>query len=175
MAKAIADEQASQRSLERKIEALLRARAARGNVPSVFNGRFIWPMSGAVTQEFGCTGFAWEPPLGDCANFHRGIDIANDKYTPIRAAGDGTVLFAGPNPYDRNPKAWIVIVAHSSNLLTWYAHVDDVTRPPVVRAGQFVRQGDVIAYEGNTGRSTGPHLDWRVQLNGTFVNPRLFV
>ncbi len=68
-----------------------------------------------------------------------------------------------------------MIIGHSTNLVTWYAHVDDATRPPVVRAGQFVRQGDVVAYEGMTGRATGPHLDWRVQYNGTFVDPRLFV
>ncbi len=81
MANAIAAEQASQRALQRKIDGLLQAQATRGNVPSVFNGSFAWPMSGVITQEFGCTGFAWEPPLGDCAHFHRGIDIANDKYT----------------------------------------------------------------------------------------------
>lgn len=173
--KAIAEEQASQRAVTRKVDGLLRARAGRGGIPSVFNGTFEWPLSGVITQPFGCTGFAWEPPLGNCANFHRGIDIATAKYTPIRAAGDGTVLFAGPNPYDRNPKAWIVIIAHARNLLTWYAHVDDRVKPPIVRAGQFVRQGQVIAYEGSTGRSTGPHLDWRVQYNGKFVNPRLFV
>lgn len=173
--KAIAEEQASQRALARKVAGLLKARAGRGGIPSVFSGAFEWPLSGVITQPFGCTGFAWEPPLGNCRNFHRGIDIATAKYTPIRAAGDGTVLFAGPNPYDRNPKAWIVIIAHAKNLLTWYAHVDDRVRPPVVRAGQFVRQGQVIAYEGETGRATGPHLDWRVQYNGTFVNPRLFV
>jgi len=175
LAKAIAKDQAAQDALQRRIDGLVRARSARGNVPSAFNGSFIWPISGVVTQEFGCTGFAWEPPLGDCAHFHRGIDIATAKYTPIRAAGDGTVVFAGPNPYDPYPKAWIVIIAHSRNLLTWYSHVDDRVRPPVVRAGQVVRQGDIIAFEGETGRVTGPHLDWRVELNGTFVNPRLFV
>lgn len=173
--RAIADEEASQRALKRKIDALVRAQAGRGNVPTIYSGSLQWPLSGVITQEFGCTGFAWEPPLGDCAHFHRGIDIANDKYTPIRAAGDGIVVFAGPNPYDPNPKAWIVIIAHSKNLITWYAHVDDRVRPPVVRAGQFVQQGDVIAYEGETGRATGPHLDWRVEYNGTFVNPRNFV
>jgi murein DD-endopeptidase MepM/ murein hydrolase activator NlpD len=96
-------------------------------------------------------------------------------YTPIRAAGPGTVVFAGPNPYDAYPKAWIVIIAHSSHLLTWYAHIDNRAHPPAVRAGDQVVTGQVIAYEGMTGHTTGPHLHWMVELNDTFVNPRLFL
>jgi murein DD-endopeptidase MepM/ murein hydrolase activator NlpD len=96
-------------------------------------------------------------------------------YTPIRAAGAGTVLFAGPNPYDPFPKAWIVIIAHSQNLVTWYGHVDNSARPPRVRAGEQVNKGEIIAYNGLTGRTTGPHLHWMVELNDDFRNPRLFV
>ena len=132
-------------------------------------------MAGRITQEYGCTGFSWEPPKGNCAHFHSGIDIAAPMYTPIRAAGPGVVVFAGPNPYDRKPKAWIVIIAHSSNLVTWYAHVDNNKHPIKVRAGQGVVAGQVIAYNGMTGRTTGPHLHWMVEFNGNFVNPRLFL
>ena len=99
-------------------------------------------------------------------------DLANDMYTPIRAAGAGRVVWAGRSPYD---PAWIVIIAHSSELVTWYGHVDDTRRPPKVREGEYVNKGQVIAYEGNTGWSTGPHLHWAVQLGGNFVNPRLFL
>lgn len=171
---AIAANAAAQKKLQRRIDALVREQQQRGNIPSVYNGTFIWPHTGRITQEFGCTGFPWEPPLGSCANFHRGIDIAAPRWTPVRAAGDGVVVFAGPNPYDPTPKAWIVIIAHSSSLQTWYAHVDN-ERPPTVRAGQSVKQGQVIAYVGSTGRSTGYHTDWRVQLRGEFVNGRLFL
>ncbi len=174
-AKALAVAAAAERRLTAKIKDLIRQQANRGNIPSSYNGTLIWPMAGNVTQNFGCTGFSWEPPLGDCAHFHSGIDVAAPMYRPIRAAGDGTVVFAGPNPYDAYPKAWIVIIAHSTNLLTWYAHVDDVTKPIPVRAGDTVRQGQIIAYNGSTGRSTGPHLHWMVELNGSFVNPRLFL
>lgn len=172
--KAIADTAAAQKKLQSRIDALVREQQQRGNIPSDYNGSFIWPHAGRITQEFGCTGFAWEPPLGDCANFHRGIDIAAPRWTPVRAAADGVVVFAGPNPYDPVPKAWIVIIAHSSTLQTWYAHVDN-ERPPTVQAGQSVRQGQVIASVGSTGRSTGYHTDWRVELRGSFVNPRLFL
>ncbi len=96
-------------------------------------------------------------------------------YTPIEAAGNGTVLFAGPNPYDPYPKAWVVVIAHSQSLITWYGHVDNATKPPTVRAGDLVREGEVIAYVGMTGRTTGPHLHWGVQLYERFVNPRLLL
>jgi murein DD-endopeptidase MepM/ murein hydrolase activator NlpD len=173
--KAIRQAAAAQRQLAKKIDALIAKQASQGRIPSEYNGTLRWPMSGSVTQNFGCTGFSWEPPLGDCAHFHKGIDIAAPMYTPIRAAGPGTVVFAGPNPYDPYPKAWIVIIAHASNLVTWYGHVDNAVKPPRVRAGDRVNTGDIIAYNGMTGRTTGPHLHWMVEFNGNFVNPRLFL
>jgi murein DD-endopeptidase MepM/ murein hydrolase activator NlpD len=171
----LAAEAKAQAELAARVAALLAQQRQFGNIPSVYNGSLEWPISGVITQEFGCTGFPSEPPLGDCAHFHQGIDIAAPMYTPIHAAGDGVVLFAGPNPYDPYPKAWIVIIAHSDSLVTWYAHVDNGPLPPVVAAGDHVKQGQVIAYVGMTGRTTGPHLHWAVVYNNQFVNPRLFV
>jgi murein DD-endopeptidase MepM/ murein hydrolase activator NlpD len=173
--KAIREAAAAERQLKKKIDALIAKQASQGRIPSEYNGTLRWPMSGTITQNFGCTGFSWEPPLGDCPHFHKGIDIAAPMYTPVKAAGPGTVVFAGANPYDPHPKAWIVIIAHSQNLATWYAHLDNAVKPPRVKAGDVVRTGDVIAYNGMTGRTTGPHLHWMVQLNGAFVNPRLFL
>ena len=171
LAKAIAIAAASQRKLAAKIDALIREQAQQGNIPSQYNGTLQWPMTGTVTQDFGCTGFSWEPPLGDCAHFHRGIDIAAPMYTPIRAAGAGTVVFAGPNPYDPYPKAWIVIIAHSANLQTWYGHVDNAVAAAAVRAGEQVKAGQIIAYNGMTGRTTGPHLHWMVEFDGQVRQP----
>jgi len=158
-----------------RIAAIVARQRSRGNIPSQYNGTIRWPMGGTITQEFGCTGFSWEPPLGNCAHFHQGIDIAAPMYTPIKAAAAGVVVFAGPNPYDPYPKAWIVIIAHSESLQTWYAHVDNAARPPAVHSGQAVNAGQVIAYIGMTGRTTGPHLHWAVMHNGSFVNPRLYL
>jgi murein DD-endopeptidase MepM/ murein hydrolase activator NlpD len=162
----------AQAQLEALINRLVKEALARGGIPSEYNGTLSWPMSGRITQEFGCTGFSWEPAVGNCNHFHQGIDIANDMYTPIRAAGAGRVLWAGRSPYD---PAWIVIIAHSSQLVSWYGHVDNNRHPPTVREGEYVAKGEVIAYEGMTGWTTGPHLHWAVQLGGTFVNPRLFL
>jgi murein DD-endopeptidase MepM/ murein hydrolase activator NlpD len=168
----LSEEEAALGKLQNQINALLDTAA----VPSAYNGTLAWPMEGAVTQEFGCTGFPLEAPLGNCAHFHLGIDIAAPMDTPVRAAAAGVVLFEGPNPYDPpGERAWIVIIAHSQRLATWYAHLDDGAHAPLVAKGQQVQQGQVIGYEGNTGISTGPHLLWMVQLNGQFVNPRLFV
>jgi murein DD-endopeptidase MepM/ murein hydrolase activator NlpD len=172
---AMAQATASQRKLAAKIDDLIAKQAREGRIPSKYNGTLAWPMSGSVTQNFGCTGFEWEPPLGNCAHFHKGIDIAAPMYTPVKASGAGTVVFAGPNPYDAYPKAWIVIIAHSANLVTWYAHLDNAAHPIKVSAGQSVKKGQIIAYNGMTGRTTGPHLHWMVERSGTFVNPRLYL
>lgn len=172
LAKAIAETEAAQQKLKARIDELVRRQYAYGNIPSQYNGTLRWPLAGTITQEFGCTGVSWEPPLGSCPHFHRGIDIAAPLGTPVRAAGPGTVVFAGANPYDPPPKAWIVIIAHSQNLLTWYAHL---TTSIPVRTGDVVSAGQIIGYVGMTGRTTGPHLHWAVEFNDSFVNPRLFV
>ena len=161
----------AQKKLEGLINRLVREALAKGGIPSEYNGTLSWPMTGRISQEFGCTGFSWEPAVGDCSHFHRGIDIVNAKYTPIRAAGAGKVIIAGLSPYD---PAWIVVIAHSEHLVTWYGHVDNIKKP-VVKVGQYVSKGQVIAYEGSTGNSTGPHLHWAVQLDSAWVNPRLFL
>jgi murein DD-endopeptidase MepM/ murein hydrolase activator NlpD len=171
LAAALAAQLAAEKKLESLIAKLVAEALAKGGIPSRYSGTLSWPMRGRITQEFGCTGFWAEPPLGSCAHFHRGIDIANAMDTPIHAAGPGKVIWAGRSPYDT---AWIVIIAHSSHLVTWYGHVD-ASPGPVVRAGQYVAKGQIIAYEGCTGNCTGPHLHWAVQLDGNWVNPRLFV
>ena len=131
-------------------------------------------MSGNVTQNFGCTGFSWEPPQGDCPHFHSGIDIVAPEGTKVRASGAGVVAYIGWNYADGADPAWIVIVAHSEDLQTWYAHMRPAY-PGGIKAGSKVKAGQVIGYEGNTGHSTGAHLHWAVRFKGNFVNPRLFL
>ena len=111
------------------------ASASLGNIPSEYNGTLRWPMS------------AHRSPRSSAAPASRGSRRSAAAPTSTRgstwrprstrrssAAGDGVVVFAGPNPYDPYPKAWIVIIAHSESLQTWYAHVDNGVRaPPVSR------------------------------------------
>jgi murein DD-endopeptidase MepM/ murein hydrolase activator NlpD len=170
--KSLARAAASQRSLARKIDAIVRSQASSGRIPSDYNGTLRWPMAGTVSQNFGCTGMSWEPPLGDCAHYHQGIDIVAGYGTAIHASGAGRVAYIGWNWADGADPAWIVIIAHSSGLETWYAHMQP--RYPV-SLGEWVNGGDVVGYEGNTGHSTGAHLHWAVRRNGIFVNPRLFL
>ena len=169
----LAAAQRADRLLDKEIARLVALQSRNGRIPSKYNGSLRWPMAGIVTQEFGCTGFAWEPPLGSCRHFHKGIDIAAPLGRPVRAAGAGLVIIAGPNPYETGSnRAWLVAIAHSSELITWYGHLK--TNIPV-RVGQQVTAGQIIGYEGMTGRTTGPHLHWAVQFQGTYKNPRLFL
>ena len=172
--RALAKAEAAQKRLQGRIAELIRRRAAQGRIPSVYNGSLRWPMGGTVTQNFGCTGFGWEPRVGRCAHFHRGIDVVAPYGTAVRASGAGTVVYVGWNYADGYDPAWIVVVAHSSSLTTWYAHLRSV-RPAGIRSGAKVRAGQIVGYEGNTGHSTGAHLHWAVMYRGSFVNPRLFL
>ena len=84
------------------------------------------------------------------------------------------VAYIGWNYADGADPAWIVIIAHSAGLQTWYAHMQP-KYPGNISEGSHVEAGQVIGYEGNTGHCTGAHLHWAVRLNDTFVNPRLFL
>jgi murein DD-endopeptidase MepM/ murein hydrolase activator NlpD len=164
---------AKQAALARQIDKLIDQQIAKGKIPSEYNGTFRWPMDDFnVSGEFGCSSFSWYAPGNGCANFHNGIDLVAPYGTKIRAAGAGTVVYVGWNWADGSDPAWIVVIAHSGQLRSWYAHMQP-ERP--VSVGQTVKKGQVIGYEGNTGRSSGAHLHWMVESNGSFVNPRLFL
>lgn len=114
----------------------------------------IWPIAGVVTSEFG-------PRWG---GFHPGIDVAGPYGTPIHAAKDGVVIFAGWEGGYGN----FVLIDHGGGIVTGYAHQSQVA----VAQGQDVRQGQVIGYEGSTGDSTGPHVHFEVRINGAAQDPR---
>jgi murein DD-endopeptidase MepM/ murein hydrolase activator NlpD len=170
--RAIARAHASQSALAKRIDRIIASQKARGNIPSKFNGSFRWPLVGRISGEFGCSSYPGYGPGYGCTHFHNGIDIVGPYGAPIRAAGKGTVVYVGWNYADGADPAWIVVIAHSSALQTWYAHM---TPTAPVSVGQHVSAGQVIGYEGLTGNTTGAHLHWMVELNGTWQNPRLFL
>ncbi len=176
LARAIATTAAAQKSLSSQIANLVKQQYKLGNIPSAYNGTLTWPMAGNVTNEFGCSSYPGYGPGNGCLHFHNGIDIVAGSGcgAPIKAAGDGRIGYVGWNYADGSDPAWIVIIAHSQDLQTWYAHMKPLA-PNGIRVGAAVKAGQVIGYEGNTGRSTGCHLHWMVEYNGSFRNPRLFV
>ena len=97
---------------------------------------------------------------------HLGVDYAAPTGTPVRATGDGTVAEATRNGSSGN----YVRIRHNNRYETYYLHLSRFGRG--VRSGARVSQGQVIGYVGSTGLSTGPHLDYRIRVAGTFVNPR---
>jgi murein DD-endopeptidase MepM/ murein hydrolase activator NlpD len=94
---------------------------------------------------------------------HEGIDIAVPSGTPVVASASGTVIVAGWMGGYGN----LVVVDHGNGIATAYGHNTSVT----VGVGLSVSQGQLIAYSGNTGHSTGPHVHFEVRVNGSAVDP----
>lgn len=134
-----------------------------------------WPTVGRVTQPYGCTGFRMEPRRGDCAHFHAGIDIANTRGTPVRAAAAGTISYVGREPwYNGEDRAWVVIISHGNGVKTIYVHL--IAKPmDGVKKGKVVDRGQLIGLMGSSGRSTGPHLHFGVWVNRVGVDPAKFM
>ena len=118
------------------------------------------PVAGRQTSGFG---MRLHPLLG-YNRLHRGIDFGAGTGTPIYAVSDGRVAFAGRSGGHGNH----VRLDHAGNLGTGYSHMSRIA----VRAGQTVRQGQVIGYVGSTGLSTGPHLHFEVYRGGQAINPK---
>ena len=116
----------------------------------------IWPAKGDVSSPYG---LRWGG-----SDFHPGIDIANDYGTPIVATADGVVTTAG---WNSGGYGNMVDIDHGNGIMTRYGHAQQV----IVSAGQRVQKGQVIAYMGSTGFSTGPHVHYEVRINGNPVNP----
>lgn len=146
-----------------RTEAYVRLAATLARDPSLpaFSGRLAnWPITGRISSSFG-------PRWG---GFHNGLDIAGTALLPVRAAAAGQVVTAGKPYLAYGDTATMVIIAHGSGVATVYVHLSD-DRPPIVKAGQRVAAGEVIAYNGSTGWSTGPHVHFMVVVSGRAVDP----
>jgi len=117
-----------------------------------------WPVSGKVTSRFGRRH----------GRPHDGIDIGAREGTPVRAAAAGQVVYA-----DNRLSGYgnLIIVRHSRDMFTAYAH----SQRNLVRKGQSVKQGDIIARVGHTGRASGPHLHFEVRRGPTPVDPLAYL
>ena len=97
---------------------------------------------------------------------HHGVDYAAPVGTPVKTIGDGVVIDKG---YQRNGGGYYLKIKHNSVYTTTYMHLSRYAKG--INKGSRVKQGEVVAYVGSTGLSTGPHLDFRVHKNGTPINP----
>lgn len=120
-----------------------------GNLSQIGEGKFIWPLSGVLTQFFG--------------RYHPGLDIANNT-GDIIAADKGTVIRAG---WWEGGYGNAVQVDHANGYVTTYAHMSSIA----VSVGDEVDRGAKLGVVGSTGRSTGPHLHFTIQLEGKYLDP----
>jgi murein DD-endopeptidase MepM/ murein hydrolase activator NlpD len=130
----------------------------------------IWPLQqGTITQVFGPSSYPFEPPGFGYPHFHTGIDISYKQGTPILAADDGVVVAATTSLINGQMVGYgnYVIIAHRNNFFSLYGHLLGFQ----VKAGDTVRQGQLIGYEGSTGNSTGPHVHFEYRYGGQPTNP----
>jgi len=104
-------------------------------------------------------------PILNRIRAHKGVDYAAPYGTPVKATGDGKVVFAGR----KGGYGKVVILRHGSRYSTLYAHLSRYARG--IRSGRRVRQGQVIGYVGQSGLATGPHLHYEFRINGVHRNP----
>jgi murein DD-endopeptidase MepM/ murein hydrolase activator NlpD len=147
------------------------ARAAGGGT-----GQFAWPEPqcghACISQGFGCNSYWFEQYEPSCPYPHRihtGIDIAGPYGTPVIAADTGVVYFY-PGSYGYGN---YVLMIHGNGYSTLYGHLSRFNGG--MSSGMIVARGDVIAYEGSTGNSTGPHLHFEIRVNNAWKDPCLWL
>ncbi|MGN0708895.1 MAG: murein hydrolase activator EnvC family protein [Anaerovoracaceae bacterium] len=161
--------QAEENKLMNQLAAIEKAKKVKNSsggttkLPTNYKGgKFIWPVHGTVTCEWG-TQRSYEK--------HPGMDIGVASGTPVKAAAAGVVIYAGWNGGYGN----CVAISHGSGLITLYGHNSSI----LVSVGQRVSQGTVIAKSGSTGWSTGPHVHFEVRKGSmnsyVTVNPRNYL
>ncbi len=123
----------------------------------------IRPTIGWVSSKFGYR----TSPFTGRRTFHKGLDIANRKGTPIVATADGVVTFSG----SKGNLGILLQVDHGHGMVTKYGHL----LKSLKKRGEAVKRGEIIAHMGNSGRSTGPHVHYEVRLNGLPVNPSKYI
>ena len=124
---------------------------------------YVTPVAGYITSAFGYR----DHPLDGEYKFHYGIDIGASEGTPILAFADGVVNTVLQGEINGN----YFKVRHDDGIVSMYAHCQKI----VVKAGQQVKKGDVIAYVGQTGQVSGPHLHFQLYRNGKIIDPTGFL
>jgi murein DD-endopeptidase MepM/ murein hydrolase activator NlpD len=144
-------------------EAAAAARAA-DRAETDFDSGFIWPAEGRISGVYGSQRIL----NGEPRQPHYGVDIAAPVGSPVKSPADGVVTLAHPEMYFSGAT---LIIDHGHGLSSSFLHLDSIE----VMVGQRVRQGEVVARLGGSGRVTGPHLDWRMNWRDERIDPQLLV
>lgn len=146
------------RELKKEVKATYKAPAKKGkwNKPT---------LKGIITSFFGNR----QQPKAGASKNHKGIDIGVPLDTPIYAPANGRIAFVGIEGGSNLKKGYgkFITIDHGNGVMSWYGHLNKW----VVNKDQVVSTGDLIAYSGNTGNSTGPHLHFGIQEGSIWVNP----
>ena len=127
-----------------------------------FSNGFQWPLPGRISGVYG----SQRVYNGKPGRPHYGVDVAAPTGTPVPAPADATVTLAHPDMFF---SGGTLIMDHGYGVSSTFMHLSRL----LVREGQSVKAGDVVAEVGSTGRATGPHLDWRINWGGVRLDPQL--
>ncbi|MCC5855098.1 MAG: M23 family metallopeptidase [Idiomarina sp.] len=152
-----------QRQIRANNEEVWHARQVRSERTD-FTTQFIWPAEGRITGVYGSQRILNGQPRAP----HWGLDIAAPTGSPVYAPADGIVTLTHP---DMVLSGGTLIVDHGHGVFSTFIHLHAIH----VEVGQEVKQGELIAEIGATGRATGPHLDWRINWGQVRVDPQLLV
>ena len=145
--------------IKKENNAIGEARAINSDL-NFFKNKFIMPVDGIITGVYGSQRILNGKPKWP----HYGIDIAADEGTQIKSSGSGIVTMAEDDLYYTGGT---IIMDHGHGISTIYSHLENV----LVSVGDKINQGDIIGTVGSTGRSTGPHLDFRINWFQTRLDP----
>jgi murein DD-endopeptidase MepM/ murein hydrolase activator NlpD len=155
----LAELEADSAQIAARIRALQDTPMGRMRRMIAFAGNFIRPIGGPITSSFGMR----YHPILHVTKLHTGVDFGGGTGTPIMAAADGVVIFAG---YMRG-YGNAVVIDHGGGISTLYGHQSEI----IASEGQNVNKGQIIGKVGSTGYATGPHLHFEIRKNGTPVDP----
>ncbi len=124
--------------------------------------QFTWPLTGRISGVFGSQRIYRGTP----GSYHNGVDVARPIGTPIVAPADGVVVLAANRAFTL--EGYLLIINHGMGLTSTFLHNNALA----VKAGDVVKQGQLISWVGTTGRSTGPHMHWGMRWNDKRVDPQ---
>lgn len=149
--------------IRREAAMIQKARQRNDSRTDFLNG-FVWPLKGKITGVYGSQRIL----NGEPRRPHYGVDIGAPKGTPVHAPADGVVTFVHPDMYF---SGGTLVLDHGHGLSSSFLHLSKI----LVDEGQTIRQNQIIAEVGATGRVTGPHLDWRMNLIHAHLDPQLLM